>query len=519
MSDGVGARLVEMVGALRSKGLPCGTSETVDAGRVMEVLGLDDRERLREGLASALVRRGGQRDVFDAVFDLYFPAGVGARQSSRVHEDPYDDPTAQSRPAGEAPDRLGADELRDLLARALAEQDRQALAEFAERAVDALGRVGSRGAGTLSWSALQTMERLRPQTLVAAAVAARQAVGRGGGREGGAGAGQSGGGNHGSGGGQGGGAGGAGGGGSGVQGGPVAEEVSYETEFTDRLVRDEVRRDLELLAQLVGSAARRRAAETRGRDRMTRFAVPDSAEHTDFLAANLQQFAALRAAVRPLSRKLATRLAAKRRRARRGAIDVRRTMRSSMSTGGVPVRPVYRRPRPSRPELVLLCDVSGSVAGFSGFTMLLVRALADQFSRVRVFAFVNAMDEVTDLVQQGRPDLTTAILREARVTTWHGSSDYGEALGDFSELYLDVVGPRTSVLVLGDGRNNFGDANLVALQRIRDRSRRTFWLNPESRGRWGSGDSCADDYATVVDMHECRTIAQLSTFITRLLPV
>jgi len=299
----------------------------------------------------------------------------------------------------------------------------------------------------------------------------------------------------------------------------VAEEVSYETEFTDRLVRDEVRRDLELLAQLVGSAARRRAAETRGRDRMTRFAVPDSAEHTDFLAANLQQFAALRAAVRPLSRKLATRLAAKRRRARRGAIDVRRTMRSSMSTGGVPVRPVYRRPRPSRPELVLLCDVSGSVAGFSGFTMLLVRALADQFSRVRVFAFVNAMDEVTDLVQQGRPDLTTAILREARVTTWHGSSDYGEALGDFSELYLDVVGPRTSVLVLGDGRNNFGDANLVALQRIRDRSRRTFWLNPESRGRWGSGDSCADDYATVVDMHECRTIAQLSTFITRLLPV
>ncbi len=514
VNDGVGARLVEMVGALRSKGLPCGTSETVDAGRVMEVLGLDDRERLREGLAAALVRRGGQRDVFDAVFDLYFPAGVGARAASRHHEDPDDDPTARTRPTGEAPDRLGVDELRELLARALAEQDRQTLAELAERAVDALGRVGSGGAGTLSWSALQTMERLRPQTLVAAAVAARLAAGRGGGGEGGD---HGGAGGDGSGGGQGAGAGGSGG--DGGRGSPVAEEASYETEFTDRLVRDEVRRDLERLRQLVASAARRRAAETRGRDRMTRYAVPDSAERTDFLAANLQQFAALRGAVRPLSRKLATRLAAKRRRARRGVIDVRRTMRSSMSTGGVPVRPVYRRPRPSRPELVLLCDVSGSVAGFSGFTMLLVRALADQFSRVRVFAFVNAMDEVTDLVQQGRPDLTTAILREARVTTWHGSSDYGEALGDFAELYLDVVGPRTSVLVLGDGRNNFGDANLVALQRIRDQSRRTFWLNPESRGRWGSGDSCADDYATVVDMHECRTIEQLSTFITRLLPV
>ncbi|MDQ2756876.1 MAG: hypothetical protein M3Y71_09990, partial [Actinomycetota bacterium] len=110
-----------MVGALRSKGLPCGTSETVDAGRVMEVLGLDDRERLREGLASALVRRGGQRDVFDAVYDLYFPAGVGARQSSRDSEGAADDAPGRTRPPGEGEERVGLDELRDRLARALAE--------------------------------------------------------------------------------------------------------------------------------------------------------------------------------------------------------------------------------------------------------------------------------------------------------------------------------------------------------------------------------------------------------------
>ena len=190
-----------------------------------------------------------------------------------------------------------------------------------------------------------------------------------------------------------------------------------------------------------------------------------------------------------------------------------------MSTGGVPIRLVHRPPRPSRPELLLVCDVSGSVAGFAGFTMLLVRALADQFSRVRVLAFVNTTDEVTRLVQEGRPDLVTAIQREARVTGWHGSSDYGEALADVVETYLDAVGPRTAVLVLGDGRTNYGDPNLVALQRIRDRSRRTYWLNPEPRSRWGSGDSCADEYAAVVEMHECRTIEQLSRFITHLLPV
>ena len=107
--------------------------------------------------------------------------------------------------------------------------------------------------------------------------------------------------------------------------------------------------------------------------------------------------------MQPLSRKLATRLAARRRRAARGAIDLRRTLRRSMCTGGVPMRPVLRRAVPARPELVLLCDVSGSVSGFSDFTMLLVQALNDQFSKVRVFAFVNAMDEVTDLSCKARP--------------------------------------------------------------------------------------------------------------------
>ncbi|MEP6799868.1 MAG: VWA domain-containing protein, partial [Lapillicoccus sp.] len=292
-----------------------------------------------------------------------------------------------------------------------------------------------------------------------------------------------------------------------------------DPDFTDRLVTDEVRRDIARFRQLVASEARRRAAESRGRERMTRYAVRTGTDRVDFLAANQAQLAELRSAVQPLSRKLATRLAAQRRRHSRGTIDVRRTLRRSMSTGGVPLTPAYRKPRPSRPELVLLCDVSGSVAGFSGFTMLLVRALSDQFSKVRVFAFVNAMDEVTDIVRHGDGDLSAQIVQQAQVTRWHGSSDYGEALGDFAELYLDVVGARTSVLVLGDARTNYGDPNLSALARIAAASRRTHWLNPERVGTWGQGDSVAHDYARIVEMHECRTVEQLSRFIGRLLPV
>ena len=183
------------------------------------------------------------------------------------------------------------------------------------------------------------------------------------------------------------------------------------------------------------------------------------------------------------------------------------------------MNPVFAAPHPSRPELVLLCDVSGSVSGFSSFTMHLVQALSGQFSKVRVFAFVNAMAEVTDLVKDSGDDLAARIQSEARVTTWHTSSDYGEALADFRASNMSAVGPRTAVLILGDARNNNQDPNLEALHEIAERSRRTFWLNPESSMRWGLGDSVAPAYAEIVEMHECSTVDQLTTFITRLLPV
>ena len=463
-TGGLPGRLVEFVGALRSKGIPAGTSETVDAAAIIDVLGMTRREQLREGLASALVRRGGQRDVFDQTFDIYFPAGTGTPQA-----------------ALDADDELNIQDLRDLLAMALAENDARALEQVAEIAVDTLGQVGDGGSTTGGWSAYQTLERLQPQTLLVQALALRQGGGGGQGQGRGQGQGQNG-------------------------------------EFADRLERDEVRQNIERLRAMVGSEARRRTAELRGRDRVTRHAVRPSGDRIDFLSANQQQLEQLRLSVRPLSRKLATRLASKRRRKNRGRIDIRRTLRRSMSTGGVPMRPVFAHPNPSRPELVLLCDVSGSVSGFSNFTMLLVQALSDQFSKIRVFAFVNAMAEVTDLVKEGQDDLTGRISREARITKWHTSSDYGEAFADFAEDHLQSIGPRTAVLILGDARNNNQDPNLGALHEISQRAKRTFWLNPESSIRWGLGDSVATDYGDIVEMHECCNVDQLTKFISRLLP-
>jgi uncharacterized protein with von Willebrand factor type A (vWA) domain len=453
-TKGLPERLTGLVHALRGHGMRIGPGETVDAAAVLEVLGLTDRERVREGLAAALLRTEGQRQLFDATFDLYFPLGVGAPEGAR---------------AGSG---AGVEELRERLAEALAANDQAALAQLAGEAVDALGQYGA-NPGSDGWSAYQTLGRLQPETLLARVLAALR---------------------------------------SGQQ----------QPDFTDRLEADEIRRRIAAFRRQVGAEARRRVAELRGTEQIARRAIAPSADQVDFLIAGREQLAELRRTVQPLARKLATRLAARRRKAARGQIDLRRTLRRSLSTGGVPLRPAYRHRRPARPEIVLLCDVSGSVAGFANFTMLLVQAMRDQFSKVRVFAFVNRTDEVTRLITAATADpadLGRRILTEAAVAAWHGSSDYGAALGDFTEKYLEAVGPRTSVLILGDARTNGWDPNLAALRQISGRARRVHWLNPEQPSLWGTGDSAALAYAGVVDMHACRNARRLSELVARLLPV
>lgn len=444
------SRLTEFVSALRAKGIYAGTSETVDAASVIELLGMSDREQLREGLASALVRRDGQRDVFDAVFDLYFPATVGASQQP-------------------GPTDFG--QLREQLLHAIATGDDANLDRLAMSAVDMLGEISGDSRG--GWSAHQTLRELQPQQLISQAAGLRShASGTG---------------------------------------------ALSSAQQAEHIARNEVRGSVERFRHHVEGHARRRTAEVRSRESVTRLAVSPGAEYADFLNANASELAALRHAIHPLARKLATRLNIRRRRERRGRIDVRRTVRRSVSTGGIPVSLAYQKPRPTRPELVLVCDVSGSVAGFSQFTMLLVKALADQFKRVRVFAFVNAMDEVTDLISSGNGGMLERIHREARITGWHTSSDYGEAFGDL--LADDAIGQRTSVVILGDARNNNQDPNLAALSAIRQRARRIYWLNPETAVRWGFGDSVAPEYAGIVDMYECRNLGQLTNFVTQVMPV
>lgn len=290
------------------------------------------------------------------------------------------------------------------------------------------------------------------------------------------------------------------------------------SDLERRLIRDELERRARAFRDAVLRETRRRVAEHRGAQAVASYAVKPLPENLNFLSATADM-AELRRAVRPLARKLATRVAMKRRRATRGHVDLRRTVRHSLSTGGVPMDPVLRHRAPHRPELFVLCDVSGSVSRFARFALMLTHALAAQFSRVRSFAFVDTIDEVTRFFEH--EDFVAAIDRmndEALVVSDDGHSDYGTVFERFLENYGSDVGPKTTLLVLGDARTNYRSRKAWALKELADKVRHAYWLNPEPTYDWDTGDSAASEYAALVDdMVEVRNLRQLEDFIaTRL---
>jgi uncharacterized protein with von Willebrand factor type A (vWA) domain len=284
-----------------------------------------------------------------------------------------------------------------------------------------------------------------------------------------------------------------------------------------RLLMDEFDQRVRRFRDAVTAEVRKRVVRRRGPEAVTRYAVRPVLEDLDLMTATADEMAELRRAVRPLARRLAAKMAMKRRRASRGRLDVRRTVRHSLSSGGVPVETFFRTRPPHRPELFVLCDVSSSVASFSRFSLMLVHALASEFQRVRSFAFVDTVDEVTRFFEQEDFSRAAELLRrEARVVRIDSNSNYGVSFQTFWERFGSDLGPKSTVLVLGDARNNNRPPRERYLKLIAERARHTYWLNPESLVYWDSGDSLASLYAARVDeMVEVRNLRQLEDFVVR----
>jgi uncharacterized protein len=285
------------------------------------------------------------------------------------------------------------------------------------------------------------------------------------------------------------------------------------------LERDDLVVAGERLRAEVEAEVRRRLVAERGPQAVARTVRRPLPEDVDFLHASREDLAALHRALRPLARRMAARLARRRRHGRHGRLDFRRTLRRSLSTGGVPADPRFRRPHPHKPEIVVLADVSGSVATFARFTLQLVHALSGEFSAVRTFVFIDGIDEVTRLFDRS-DDLAAALARvheEADVVAADGHSDYGRALSAFWARWGREVTPRTSVVILGDARNNYHAAHAEVLAELRRRARRVWWLNPEPRSYWDTGDSIVSEYAPHCSgVFECRNLRQLEAFVSQI---
>lgn len=239
----------------------------------------------------------------------------------------------------------------------------------------------------------------------------------------------------------------------------------------------------------------------------------------DMLQLSSLELSELRRVVQPLARQLAARISSHRRLRSTGRLDPRRTVRRSLQAGGVPLDVVMRRRHPHRPDLVLLCDVSGSVAEFAQFTFTLVHALHDELRRVRSFAFVDGIAEVTDLFESARHEIHVNRFVERRgVLGDDGHSDYGRAFTRFVEHHLaDAVSSRSTVIICGDARTNYRPDGVEALRAIADQARRVFWLNPEPEQEWGATDSAMDDYrAYCRGAFEVRSLRQLGDVIASL---
>ena len=477
--------LGDFIAELRAAGIPVSMSEHVDAARAVEVINLGDRAMVRGSLAATLVKDGDHLPVFYTAFDVFFASRsfqsvedllneVMNQDNSEMNREGATGARAPGQPrslGGGSSSSLSAQELAELLFRALRDGDQESLREAASEAVT---RYAGMEPGRPVGGTYYLYRTLRSLDLDSLEQRLRQLS---------------------------------------FDKGPTSDELAQ------RISRDDAHHRVEKLKAEIERVIRERLVDDRGAGALAKSVRKPLPEDLDVMHANRDEMAQLERALRPLSRKLAVRLARKRRRRHRGPVDLRHTVRRSLSTGGVPIDLRFKPPRPTKPEIMVVADVSGSVASFARFTLHLVHAISSQFSKVRSFVFVDGLDEVTRFFEEADDpsDAVARINAEADVIAFDGHSDYGRALMSFHERFADDVTTRTTILILGDARNNYHQAHAEVLADLRYRAKAVYWLNPEPTSYWNSGDSIVDQYAPYCErVIECRTLRQLEAFVGEL---
>jgi uncharacterized protein with von Willebrand factor type A (vWA) domain len=484
VEDRTGAGMLDVLAGfiqqLRAAGLPVSLTENLDAMQAIQHIPLDDREAFKYALAATLVKNNAHWKAFETIFEVYFSMrgtrfnidSSGDADQANL-EQMLDELMGAGQDAqGGAMEGLSAEQLAEMLYRALMQGDEALLRALARQSVSRFaGMEPGRPVGG-TYYLYRTLRQLDLDNVLERMLQEAQ-----------------------------------------------LQATDGMTPLEERLTRDEYEARLDMLRKEIEAEIRRRLVADRGAEAMAKTLRKPLPEDIDFMHATRDELASLRRAIYPLTRKLAVRLARKRRHGRKGPLDFRNTVRHSLSYGGVPAEPKFRYPRPAKPEIMVVADISGSVAAFARFTLQLVYAISSQFSRVRSFVFIDGVDEVTSYFE-GVEDITEAVHRvntEADVIWVDGHSDYGHAFETFWDKWGKEISSKTSIILLGDARNNYHASQSWVVQEMRKKARHVYWLNPEPRSYWDTGDSIVSQYGIYCDgVYECRNLKQLERFVEQL---
>jgi uncharacterized protein with von Willebrand factor type A (vWA) domain len=468
---------------LRNAGLPVSLTENLDAMEAVRHIPLEDRDAFKYALGATMVKNSAHWRSFETVFEVYFSMrgpeykiGEGTEdeleQMWREMQEQMQQQQGEGKGSSGGMDSLTPEEIAQMLMKALMNGDQALMRALAKQSVQRFaGMEPGRPVGG-TYYLYRTLRNLDLDNMLQKLMEASK------------------------------------------------QEVGGElTALEERLEKDEYESRIDQFKKEIEAEIRRRLVADRGAEAMAKTLRKPLPEDVEFMHASRDEMQALKKSLYPLTRKLAARLARKRRHGRKGPLDFRNTVRHSLSYGGTPAEPKFKQPRPSKPELMVVADISGSVAAFARFTLMLVYAIQGQFSKVRSFVFIDGIDEVTEFFK-GTDDISEAIHRvntEADVVWVDGHSDYGHAFEVFWDKYGKDVGPKTTVLFLGDARNNYHASQAWVIKEIRSKARQVYWLNPEPKSYWNTGDSIVGEYAAHTDgAYECRNLRQLEAFVEKL---
>jgi uncharacterized protein len=445
----------------RGAGLRVSAAEGIDAARAVDLVGFSDRMVLKDTLGLLLAKTPEEKLAFEEVFGLYFKRDEFAGDAPDTEGDapPSEQdqfPSPSNGTGGEGIGGQGGQSLGSLLST----DDRAALATAVEQAAREAGIENIRFFTQKNLYARRIVDRMGLRALERDIEAMRQtATPEGLGR---------------------------------------AQFLEGQVEQLRDSVRDFVERNLVLYA--------------RGETEKFREDLLKSTRLSNLERRDLDR---MRVLVRQMAKKLAARYAKTRRRRLRGQLDTRRTLRRNMGWGGIPFVTVWKQKRIEKPRVMVLCDVSGSVAAMAQFLLMFMYAINEALSDIRSFAFAGSLLEVSEILEK---EPVEAAITKIMALIGFGSSNYGNSLADFEDGWMKFVTNKTTIIILGDARGNRTDPRTDVLGRLSLRSKRIIWLNPEYRSAWGTGDSDMYRYAPFCDLVTvCNTLRHLERAITDLL--